>query len=183
MNVAEDPLSLFHPVVGRWFAGRVGEPTEIQHLAWPRIAAGKHVLVTAPTGSGKTLAAFLWALDRLLTGTWPGGQVRVLYVSPLRALNNDVQRNLLEPLAELREAFAGSDEPVPDVRVLTRSGDTPTEERRRMARRPPEILITTPESLNILLTSRGGRAMLTGLATVILDEVHAVVGGKRGVHL
>ena len=183
MGVPDDPLSLFHPLIRDWFVARVGEPTEVQRLAWPRIAAGEHVLVTAPTGSGKTLAAFLWALDRLLTGAWPGGQARVLYVSPLRALNNDVQRNLLAPLAELREAFAADGAPVPDVRVLTRSGDTPSEERRRMARRPPEILITTPESLNILLTSRGGRAMLTGLAAVILDEVHAVVGSKRGVHL
>ncbi|MFI5165736.1 MAG: DEAD/DEAH box helicase [Thermoanaerobaculales bacterium] len=183
MDSVDDPLAPFHPVVRRWFADRVGEPTQVQRLAWPCIAAATHVLVTAPTGSGKTLAAFLWALDRLLSGAWPGGTVRVLYVSPLRALNNDVQRNLLEPLAELRESFAAAGQSIPDVRVLTRSGDTPTEERRRMARRPPEILITTPESLNILLTSRGGRAMLTGLATVILDEVHAVVGSKRGVHL
>ncbi|HUK14677.1 MAG TPA: DEAD/DEAH box helicase, partial [Thermoanaerobaculaceae bacterium] len=174
---------LFHPIVRRWFADRIGAPTEVQTLAWPRIAAGAHVLVTAPTGSGKTLAAFLWALDRLLTGAWPGGRTRVLYVSPMRALNNDVRRNLLDPLAELAAAFAAAGGPVPDVRVLTRSGDTPAEERQRMARRPPEILITTPESLNIMLTSRGGRAMLGGLATVILDEVHAVVGSKRGVHL
>jgi ATP-dependent helicase Lhr and Lhr-like helicase len=178
-----DALESFHPVIREWFAERIGEPTEVQRLAWPRIAAGNHVLVTAPTGSGKTLAAFLWALDRLLSGTWPGGTVRVLYVSPLKALNTDIRRNLLKPLAELRTLFEAAGERVPEVRVLTRSGDTPAEERSRMARRPPEILITTPESLNILLTSRRGRAMLSGLATVILDEVHAVLSSKRGVHL
>ncbi len=176
-------LAVFHPLIRQWFAERVGEPTEVQRLAWPRIADGGHVLVTAPTGSGKTFAAFLWALDRLLSGAWSGGAVRVLYVSPLKALNNDIRRNLLGPLEELTARFEAAGEPAPDVRVLTRSGDTPAEERARMARRPPEILITTPESLNILLTSRRGRAMLSGLATVILDEIHAVVSSKRGVHL
>ncbi len=178
-----DALDLFHPLIGRWFAERVGEPTEVQRLAWPRIAAGEHVLATAPTGSGKTLAAFLAAIDRLLTGALPCGAVRVLYVSPLKALGNDVQRNLLAPLGELKERFDAAGEPMPEVRVLMRTGDTPSEERARMARRPPEILITTPESLNILLTSRRGRDLLAGVATVILDEVHAVVGSKRGVHL
>ena len=176
-------LDHFHPLVARWFADQVGEPTEIQHQAWPHIADGGHVLAVAPTGHGKTLTAFFWALDRLLTGQWPGNATRVLYVSPLRALNNDIQRNLLGPLAQLQEVFAEAGEDVPLVRVLTRSGDTPQAERQRMVRRPPEILITTPESLNILLTSRGGRSMLDGLATVILDEVHAVAGTKRGVHL
>ncbi len=176
-------LDRFHPLIRKWFAGRLGEPTEVQSLVWPRVAEGANVLVTAPTGSGKTLAAFLWALDRLIGGAWPLGAVRVLYVSPLKALNNDIQRNLIEPLDGLRGVFADAGEVLPAVRVLTRSGDTPAEERARMARRPPEILVTTPESLNILLTSRRGRAMLGGLATVILDEIHAVVGGKRGVHL
>jgi ATP-dependent Lhr-like helicase len=183
MAQGTDALELFHPLIRQWFADRVGEPTEVQRLAWPRIAAGEHVLVTAPTGSGKTLAAFMWAINRLISGELPGGNVRVLYVSPLRALNNDIQRNLLQPLEELRAAFAAAGDVMPAVRVLTRSGDTPSEERARMARRPPEILITTPESLNILLTSRRGRAMLSGLATVILDEIHAVVGSKRGAHL
>jgi ATP-dependent Lhr-like helicase len=183
MSTADASLEPFHPLIRRWFVDRIGEPTEVQRLAWPRIAAGEHVLVTAPTGSGKTLAAFLWALHRLLSGAVPGGQVRVLYVSPLRALNNDIQRNLLGPLEELRAVFVDAGELMPEVRVLTRSGDTPAEERARMARRPPEILITTPESLNILLTSRSGRTMLSGLATVILDEIHAVVGSKRGAHL
>ncbi len=105
MAPGSDPLDLFSPPTRAWFASRIGQPTEIQRIAWPIIAAGEHVLVTAPTGSGKTLAAFLWALDRLLGEAWPGGQVRVLYVSPLRALGNDIRRNLLEPLAELRPAL------------------------------------------------------------------------------
>ncbi|MGD1148277.1 MAG: DEAD/DEAH box helicase [Thermoanaerobaculaceae bacterium] len=183
MTTDDETLAPFHPLIREWFAERIGEPTEVQRLTWPLVAEGKHVLVTAPTGSGKTLAAFLWAIDRLVAGAWPGGKVRVLYVSPLKALNTDVRRNLLAPLEELRQRFEAAGEPMPDVRVLTRSGDTPAEERARMARRPPEILITTPESLNILLTSKRGRAMLAGLASVILDEVHAVVGGKRGAHL
>jgi ATP-dependent Lhr-like helicase len=183
MATGDAALDLFHPLIRRWFAERVGAPTEVQAMVWPRIAEGRHVLVTAPTGSGKTLAAFLWALDRLISGVWPGGGVRVLYVSPLKALNTDIRRNLLKPLEELRAVFEAAGELMPAVRVLTRSGDTPAEERVRMARRPPEILITTPESLNILLTSRRGRPMLGGIATVILDEIHAVVGGKRGAHL
>ncbi len=139
--------------------------------------------MTAPTGSGKTLAAFLWALDRLITGQWAGGRTRVLYVSPLKALNNDIQRNLLAPLAALEEVFGNAGAPFPGIRVETRSGDTPQAVRQRMLRRPPEILITTPESLNLLLSSKSGRSVLDSLATVILDEVHTVVSGKRGVHL
>ncbi len=177
------PLSCFHPVVQSWFRDHVGAPTQAQQRAWPVISAGKHLLVTAPTGSGKTLAAFLWALDGLLTGRIPPGALRILYVSPMRALNNDVRRNLLQPLSGLREALSLHGYPAPDIQVMTRSGDTPADERQRMVRRPPEILITTPESLNILLTSQRGRAVLRGLRTVILDEVHAVIGTKRGVHL
>ena len=180
---AEAALAPFHPLVREWFTERFDSPTDVQRRAWPEIAAGRHVLVTAPTGTGKTLTAFLWALDRLLSGAIPGGAVRVLYVSPLKALNTDVRRNLDEPLAELVERFRAAGEPVPSVRALTRSGDTPQSERQKMLRRPPEILITTPESLNILLTSAGGRALLGGLTTVILDEIHAVAGSKRGTHL
>ncbi len=176
-------LSFFHPLIQQWFSEKVGTPTDIQAKAWPETARGKHVLVIAPTGCGKTLAAFLWGLNQLITGVWPAGQVRVLYVSPLKALNNDVQRNLLKPLSELKAVFSRAGVPFPEINVLTRSGDTPGEERRKMVRRPPEILITTPESLNLLLSSRSGRSLLTGIATVILDEIHAVVGTKRGTHL
>src|SRR5512143_3212690 len=176
-------LSFFHPLIRHWFSEKVGTPTEIQEKAWPEIAQARHVLVTAPTGCGKTLAAFLWGINQLISGAWPGGKVRVLYISPLKALNNDVQRNLVKPLRQLREYFLLQGERFPEINVLTRSGDTPGEERRKMVRTPPEILITTPESLNLLLSSRSGRAMLTGIATVILDEIHAVVGTKRGTHL
>jgi ATP-dependent helicase Lhr and Lhr-like helicase len=176
-------LSLFHPLIKQWFWEKFGTPTDIQEKAWPEIAAHHHVLVTAPTGCGKTLAAFLWSINLLVSGVWTGGKVRVLYISPLKALNNDVQRNLIKPLGELREYFTRTGTVFPQINVLTRSGDTPGEERRRMVRRPPEILITTPESLNLLITSRSGRSLLTGIATVILDEIHAVVGTKRGTHL
>lgn len=179
----DDSLSLFQPLIAKWFRERLGVPTDAQEQAWPAIARGEHVLVTAPTGSGKTLAAFLWALDRLITGKWESGRTRVLYVSPLKALNNDIQRNLLTPLAGLEETFRAADELFPEIRVETRSGDTPQSARQRMLRRPPEILITTPESLNLLLSSKSGRSVLDSLATVILDEVHSVVAAKRGVHL
>ncbi|HVS01791.1 MAG TPA: DEAD/DEAH box helicase [Thermoanaerobaculia bacterium] len=180
---AADPLARFHPLVAGWFRDRYGTPTEVQRRAWPAIARGEHLLATAPTGSGKTLAAFLWALDQLLSGALEGGRVRVLYVSPLKALNNDVERNLLTPLGELEATFAAAGVAAPPVRVATRSGDTPQSERQKVLRRPPEILITTPESLNILLTSQGGRRLLGGVRTVILDEIHAVAGSRRGTHL
>ncbi len=176
-------LELFHPLVRKWFGEKVGIPTDVQIKTWPLIAEGGHVLITAPTGSGKTLTAFLWALQKLITGKGQGGQVRVLYVSPMKALNNDVQRNLLQPLQELREYFAKTGENFPPIQVLTRSGDTPQNERRLMQRRPPEILITTPESLNLLLSSKNSRPMLGGVETVILDEIHAVLDSKRGTHM
>ena len=176
-------LEFFHPLIARWFAERVGEPTEAQLQAWPRIAGGEHVLVTAPTGSGKTLTAFLWSLNQLLTGAWTGTGVQVLYVSPLRALNNDIRRNLTGPLEDLETIFAANGEVLQSVRVVTRSGDTPSGERQKMIRNPPEILITTPETLNILLTSKGGRSILGSLRCVILDEIHAAAGSKRGTHL
>jgi len=178
-----DLLRHFHPLIRQWFTERLGKPTDVQLRAWDEVMKGRHVLVTAPTGSGKTLAAFLWAINQLVTGAWPHGETRVLYVSPLKALNNDVRRNLLAPLTELKEYFAKAGTPFPPIGVQTRSGDTPGDERRRMLRHPPEILITTPESLNIMLTSKGGRATLTSVTTVILDEIHAVAGGKRGTHL
>lgn len=173
----------FHPLIAEWFGAYVGEPTDVQMKAWPEIASGKNVLVTAPTGSGKTLTAFLWAINQLVTGAWEPGRMRVLYISPLKALNNDVRENLIEPLAELRDVFGENKVSFPEIRVLTRSGDTSSTERRKMLRHPPEILITTPESLNLLLTSGHASQMCPGLTTVILDEIHAVVGGKRGTYL
>ncbi len=178
-----DVLSLFHPVIARWFREQVGEPTEVQAQSWQQVSAGGHVLITAPTGSGKTLAAFLWALNQLITGKQATGYTSTLYISPLRALNNDIQRNLLRPLEELRDRFQAAGLAFPTIRVETRSGDTPQAERARMQRHPPEILITTPESLNLLLSSAGGRSVLKNLSTVILDEIHAVLGTKRGVYL
>ncbi|MCP4346770.1 MAG: DEAD/DEAH box helicase, partial [Desulfobacterales bacterium] len=176
-------INLFHPLISKWFTENIGAPTDVQSKAWPEISAGRHVLATAPTGSGKTLTAFLWAVNQLATKTWENGQIRVLYISPLKALNNDVQRNLIKPLSEISEYFRKAGRDFPSIRVLTRSGDTPQDERRRMLNRPPEILITTPESLNLLVSSKNSRLMLTGIATVILDEIHAVVGTKRGTHL
>jgi ATP-dependent helicase Lhr and Lhr-like helicase len=181
--MAQSLTMLFHPVVARWFDERYGSPTAVQVQAWQAIAGGGHVLLTAPTGSGKTLAAFLWGLDGLITGRLTGGSTRLLYVSPLKALNNDVRRNLLTPLKALRGLFEQGGLPFPRIAVATRSGDTTQAERRRMLRQPPEILITTPESLNLLLSSAGGRAGLTGIRSVILDEVHAILGSRRGTYL
>ena len=145
MVPTENVLSLFHPLIGEWFQRRYGEPTEVQRKAWPVIAEGRHILMTAPTGSGKTLSAFLWGLNQLITERWTTGRVRILYISPLRALNNDIRINLRGPLSELREQFLHTGEPFPEIGVQTRSGDTPPAERQRMLRRPPEILVTTPE--------------------------------------
>jgi len=173
-------LSSFHPTVSRWFSARFGEPTECQREGWPAIAEGRHTLIAAPTGSGKTLAAFMWAIDGLLRkGDALTDRTEVLYVSPLRALSNDVQKNLEAPLAELRALDPG----LPELRVLVRTGDTPPGERAAMTRRPPHVLVTTPESLYLMLTSDGGRAMLSAIRTVIVDEIHALVRDKRGSHL
>jgi ATP-dependent helicase Lhr and Lhr-like helicase len=171
-------LAPFEPGIRDWFADSFAAPTAIQALAWPVIARGEHVLLTAPTGSGKTLTAFLWALNEFAAGRTDAGATRVLYVSPLKALNNDIERNLLAPLAALRERGA-----VPALRVATRSGDTPQGERQRLLRRPPEILITTPESLTLLLTTTRGRHALGGVSTVIVDEVHAMADSRRGTLL
>src|SRR5881396_1710208 len=165
-----EPLEVFRPETRAWFERNFAAPTPAQEQGWPAIAAGGHVLIQAPTGSGKTLAAFLFAIDRL-TAT-PGTGLRLLYVSPLKALNYDVERNLRGPLAGLRS----------ELRVAVRTGDTPQKERAAMLREPPDILITTPESLYLLLTSRA-REHLKGVRTLILDEVHAVAGTKRGAHL
>ena len=172
------PLSAFHPLVRRWFGERLGAPSLPQREGWPRIRAGEHVLIAAPTGSGKTLAAFLWAIDDLFSSPEPGG-TRVLYVSPLRALANDVQKNLLGPIEEIRAL----DPALPEIRVLVRSGDTPPHARARMATTPPHVLVTTPESLYIMLTSQSGRRMLQTVRTVIVDEIHAMLRDKRGSHM
>ncbi|MBL8756281.1 MAG: DEAD/DEAH box helicase, partial [Planctomycetes bacterium] len=171
-------LGAFHPTVAQWFAERLGDPSPPQRAGWPRIAAGDHVLIAAPTGTGKTLAAFLHAIDRLLRVPSLPDRLQVVYVSPLRALANDVQKNLQQPLAELR----ARDPSLPEVRVVVRSGDTPTSERAAMTRRPPHILVTTPESLYILLTTARGRAMLASANTLIVDEIHALAASKRGTH-
>ena len=172
------PLSSFHPAIRRWFAERLGEPSAPQREGWPLIRSGQHVLIAAPTGSGKTLAAFLSAIDTLLSSNGEP-ETSVLYVSPLRALANDVQKNLLGPIAEIR----AREPTLPDIRVMVRSGDTPQGERARMARTPPHVLVTTPESLYILLTSDAGRKMLRTVRTVIVDEIHAMLRDKRGSHL
>ncbi len=178
------PTEAFSPATRAWFASAFSAPTPAQEGAWGAVAAGRSALVVAPTGSGKTLAAFLWALDRLAAEPVPEKALRcrVLYVSPLKALAVDVESNLRAPLAGIRGAAVRLGLPEPDVRVAVRSGDTSTEERRRFATAPADILITTPESLFLLLTSRS-REALRGVRTVIVDEVHAVAGTKRGAHL
>src|SRR5438874_6032886 len=165
-----DPLAVFSPETRAWFENAFRAPTPAQQLGWPAIASGKHTLIQAPTGSGKTLAAFLYGIDKLHPE--PGEGLRLLYVSPLKALNYDIERNLRGPLAGLKS----------ELRVAVRTGDTPQKERAEMLRHPPDILITTPESLHLLLTSRA-REHLKGVRTLILDEVHAVAGTKRGAHM
>jgi ATP-dependent Lhr-like helicase len=181
--MAAPALEQFHPLVRRWFESRFAAPTDAQEQAWPIIARSEHVLVSAPTGSGKTLTAFLAAIDNLVTGRWTCGGVRALYLSPLKALNSDVRLNLLAPLTELRALFERENCPFPAIRVMTRSGDTPDDERRAMLRHPPEILITTPESLNLMLTGKQSRQLFGSLKTVILDEIHALAGSKRGTYM
>ena len=179
-------LAGFDPLVQRWFAERFEAPTEPQVLGWPEIAAGRDTLISAPTGSGKTLAAFLICLDRLVRAAREGtlaDQTQVIYVSPLKALSNDIQRNLetpLEQIAELakREGFAWT-----PIRTAVRTGDTPMPERQRMLKKPPHILVTTPESLYILLTAERSREMLRTASTIIVDEIHAMANNKRGSHL
>src|SRR3989440_7118290 len=167
-------LSPFTPAVRDWFAGAFEAPTPAQELAWPAIASGEHVLISAPTGSGKTLAAFLWGLDRLAAHPLPDGErrTRLVYVSPLKALSYDIERNLRAPLRGIGA----------DLSVGIRTGDTPQRERAAMRRRPPDVLITTPESLYLILTSQA-REMLTGAEWAIVDEIHAVAQTKRGAHL
>jgi ATP-dependent Lhr-like helicase len=179
-------LEIFHPAVARWFARTFPAPTDPQLRAWPEIKKQRHTLIAAPTGSGKTLAAFLSAIDDLVRLGVKGNlddSTHVIYVSPLKALSNDVQRNLQVPLEGIQEELKALGQPEVNIRTLVRTGDTPASERTAMTKRPPHIVVTTPESLYILLTSEGGRRMLETARTLILDEILAVVGDKRGSHL
>jgi ATP-dependent Lhr-like helicase len=180
-------LSAFHPAVANWFSRTFDAPTASQEQAWPAIQARQHVLIAAPTGSGKTLAAFLAAIEQLVREGIEGGgladETHIVYVSPLKALSNDIRRNLEAPLAGIRTELQALGLPDVDIRTFVRTGDTPQSERTAMRKRPPHIVVTTPESLYILLGSESGRKMLATTRTVIVDEIHALVGTKRGLHL
>jgi ATP-dependent Lhr-like helicase len=181
-NRGDDVLDRFHPAVASWFRDQFGEPTPPQRMGWPAIASGQNTLIVAPTGSGKTLAAFLAALDHLWRTPRREKGVRILYVSPLKALNQDIGRNLQFPLEGILEQADAAGTALPPLSVGIRSGDTPSQDRARMVRKAPDILITTPESLHLMLTSRA-RGILRGVSHVIVDEIHAVCGNKRGVFL
>jgi ATP-dependent Lhr-like helicase len=181
-----NPHSLFHPAVAAWFERSFAAPTAAQVEAWPAIQEGRHTLIAAPTGSGKTLAAFLAAIDGLLRQGLHGrlrDETQVVYISPLKALSNDIQRNLEAPLAGIRDILQGQGLPDVEIRTWVRTGDTTPSDRERMRRRPPHIVVTTPESLYILLGSESGRSMLATTRTVIVDEIHALAPNKRGTHL
>ncbi len=179
-------LSAFHPLVSQWFSESLGAPTRAQERGWSAIRDGRHTLIAAPTGSGKTLAAFLTALDDLiqegLRGPLPD-EVRVVYVSPLKALSADIHKNLAEPRRGIRSLAEKSGIEAPRITAAVRTGDTTQAERAAMLRTPPHILVTTPESLYLLLTSERSRLMLRTVRTVIVDEIHAVIGTRRGAHL
>src|SRR6201997_1556694 len=182
------PLSLAwaHPLVAEWFVQRFSTPTEPQEQGWPHILAGRTTLISAPTGSGKTLAAFLACIDRLVRKALAGeltDRTEVLYVSPLKALGNDIQKNLEIPLGEILAIAGERGLLMPEIRTAVRTGDTLMPERRAMLKRPPHILVTTPESLYILLTAERSREILKTVETVIVDEIHAVADDKRGAHL
>lgn len=180
------PQQRFHPAVQAWFDNSFDKPTEVQSRAWEAISTGAHTLLAAPTGSGKTLAAFLSAIDRLIRDGSQSpleNQTRVLYISPLKALSNDIQLNLQEPLQGIRDELLAHGLPDVEINAWVRTGDTPQSERQKAAKKPPHILVTTPESVYILLTSESGRKMLSTVETVIVDEIHAVAGNKRGSHL
>ncbi len=179
-------LALSDPLVQDWFHARFKGVTEPQRLGWPEIRAGHDVLISAPTGSGKTLAAFLTAIDRLVRqareGDLPAG-TEILYVSPLKALSNDVHKNLDVPLAGIADLARDRGIPLAPIRTAVRTGDTPAHERQQMGKQPPHILVTTPESLYIMLTAERPREMLRSVRTLIVDEIHALADDKRGSHL
>jgi ATP-dependent Lhr-like helicase len=180
------PLSSFHPLVKEWFESHFPTITEPQQMGWPEIRAGRDVLISAPTGSGKTLAAFLTAIDSLIVQAHEGelpNQTQILYVSPLKALSNDVHRNLDVPLAGIRAVAEKHGVNLSTIRTAVRTGDTPASERLKMGKAAPHILVTTPESLYILLTAEKSRKMLSSVRTLIVDEIHAVADDKRGSHL
>lgn len=180
-----DPFACFHPITAEWFQRAYGQPTAPQRMGWPVIARGESALILAPTGSGKTLTAFLWCLDRLMLHPQPENRAkgtRILYVSPLKALAVDVERNLRVPLAGIAEAARSAGIPFQEPSIAVRTGDTPSGERAKFRRHPAEILITTPESLYLMLTSQTAEALRT-IDTVIIDEIHALVSTKRGSHL
>jgi ATP-dependent Lhr-like helicase len=185
-SLVPDSLSWAHPLVQEWFVTKFGTPTEPQEQGWPHILAGKTTLISAPTGSGKTLAAFLTCIDGLVRKALAGGltdRTEILYVSPLKALGNDIQKNLEIPLGEITALAGEKGLLMPEIRVAVRTGDTLMHERQRMIKRPPHILVTTPESLYILLTAQRSREILRDVKTVIVDEIHAVADDKRGSHL
>ena len=180
------PLQSFHPIIARWFRDSIGTPTDVQTASWPALCSGEHALIAAPTGSGKTLAAFLASIDSLFQQALSNelaDHTQILYVSPLKALSNDVQKNLRRPLSEISSNALAAGLLLPEIRVEVRTGDTPTKTRQDMLRRPPHILITTPESLFLLLTARKSREILRTVRTVIVDEIHALAGNKRGSHV
>src|SRR5215510_13367221 len=185
-TVIPSALDWAHPLVQEWFVARFGTPTEPQEQGWPHIFQGHTTLISAPTGSGKTLAAFLACIDRLVRKALAGDlqeRTEVLYVSPLKALGNDIQKNLQGPLGEILQMAGERGLLMPEIRTAVRTGDTLTQERRAMLKRPPHILVTTPESLYILLTAESSRKILRDVETVIVDEIHAVADDKRGAHL
>src|SRR6476659_1916243 len=180
------PLSQFHPLIAEWFTSSVGTPTDVQVQAWPAIQSGRDVLIAAPTGSGKTFAAFLSCIDHLFKQALArelDDHTQVLFISPLKALSNDVQKNLQKPLVEIGHLALQAGLLMPELRVLVRTGDTPMPDRQHMLKRPPHILVTTPESLFILLTAEKSRRLLQTVRTVIVDEIHAMEPNKRGAHL
>src|SRR6266571_4238116 len=186
MQFLPESLAWAHPLVAEWFITKFGTPTEPQEQGWPHILAGRTTLISAPTGSGKTLAAFLACIDRLVRKALAGelaDRVEVLYVSPLKALGNDIQKNLEVPLGEILQMAGERGLLMPQIRTAVRTGDTLMHERRAMLKHPPHILVTTPESLYILLTAESSRKILRDVETVIVDEIHAVADDKRGAHL